>query len=71
MATNLSYKALRKGGYLALYVNDYVKNGKKYHYVRDMRKVINKLGMEYQGTFNWVNVDSSMKIRDIYVWKKA
>ena len=35
------------------------------------KKSIMKLGMEYQGTFNWVNVDSSMKIRDIYVWKKV
>ena len=69
-AVRKSYKALRKGGHLALYIDDYVKNGKKYHYVRDMRKVINKMGMEYKGTFNWVNIDSSMRIRDIYVWRK-
>jgi hypothetical protein len=69
-AVKNSYKALKRGGHLALYVGDYVKNGKKYYYVRDMRKVIDNLGMEYLGTFNWVNVDSSNKIRDIYVWKK-
>lgn len=69
-AVKKSYKALRKEGHLAIYVNDYIKDGKKYYYVRDMRKVINKLGMEYLGTFNWVNVEGSKKIRDIYVWKK-
>ena len=66
-----SYKALKKGGHLALYINDYYKDGKKYSYVRDMRKFIDKLEMKYMGTFNWVNVDSSRKIRDIYVWKKV
>ena len=70
-AVKKSYKALRKGGHLAIYVNDYIKDGKKYYYVRDMRRVINKLGMEYLGTFNWVNVEGSTKIRDIYVWKKV
>ena len=70
-AVKKSYKALRKGGHLALYINDYFKDGKKFSYVRDMRRVINKLDMEYLGTFNWVNVEGSMKIRDIYVWKKV
>ena len=66
-----SHKALKKGGHLALWISDYIKDGKKYYYVRDMKKVINKLGMEYLGTFNWVNVEGSTKIRDIYVWKKV
>ena len=65
-----SFLSLKHGGHIAIYVNDYYKDGKKYSYVRDMRKFISELGMKYQGTFNWVNVDSSMKIRDIYVWKK-
>ena len=65
-----SYKGLKKGGHLAIYVNDYIKDGKKYYYVRDMRKFISEMGMKYLGTFNWVNVESSMKIRDIYIWKK-
>tara|TARA_A100001015_G_C14929252_1_gene687776 strand:- start:172 stop:1065 length:894 start_codon:yes stop_codon:yes gene_type:complete len=70
-AIKKSHASLKEGGHLALYISDYFKNGKNFTYVRDVRKMCKKLNFEYLGTFNWVNVDSSRKVRDIYIWKKV
>lgn len=62
-----SLVGLKIGGYLAIYVSDY----KNIKYTKDMKDFVRKLGNnEYLGTINWVNVDGSNNIRNIYVWKK-
>ena len=36
-----------------------------------MKNYLNKKkNCKYIGTMNWINVDSSKNIRNIYIWKK-
>lgn len=66
-----SFESLRKGGFLALYIEDYKKeNGKKISYVRDTQHFIFGLGMKYMGYICTSNKGDENNIRKIYVWKK-
>lgn len=64
---NKSLNHLNKNGHIAIYISDYG----NIKYTRDMKNYLNKKkNCKYIGTMNWINVDSSKNIRNIYIWKK-
>ena len=67
-ALRKSYKFLKVGGYLALYITDF----KNANYIYDMKTYVRKKikGFKYRGDIHWWDVNNKKTIRTIYVWKK-
>ena len=62
-----SLEGLKAGGHLAIYISDYG----KIKYTKDTKDYVKSLGNnEFIGTVNWINIDGSKAIRNIYVWRK-